>query len=164
VDPRGKERFGQVVCPNRLPAFAEGRFRQGWRALVVFAGRGPVPPQPGDPAVMVAGIERDADGKRIWWAQLVLFNVPAPPAKRTHTWMWRPGLSECRRCGQLWFSGASRAEVVAFLTKDCPVFTVSRKPGRNIAGTSVRHYQWDPPGPAGGLGQVGSMVDAASRQ
>jgi hypothetical protein len=51
--------------------------------------------------------------------QLTLFDVPAP-VKRTHTWMWRPGPSECARCELLWFPGASRAEVVAFLTEPCP--------------------------------------------
>lgn len=55
-------------------------------------------------------------------AQLALFEMPPPPPKLTHDWMVRLlGPNECAACLLLWFSGASRAEVVAFLTEDCPV-------------------------------------------
>lgn len=53
--------------------------------------------------------------------QLALFTMPVP-ADRTHDWQWRPaGPSECSACLLLWFHDASRADVIAFLTEDCPV-------------------------------------------
>lgn len=53
--------------------------------------------------------------------QLALFEMPRP-VKRTHDWQWRPfGPSECAACLLLWFHDASRADVIAFLTEDCPV-------------------------------------------
>jgi hypothetical protein len=53
--------------------------------------------------------------------QLALFKMPVP-VKLTHDWRVRPvGPNECDACQLLWFSGASRAETVTFLTEDCPV-------------------------------------------
>jgi hypothetical protein len=53
--------------------------------------------------------------------QLALFEMPVPPDRR-HDWMVRPvGPNECSACQLLWFSDASRADVIAFLGEDCPV-------------------------------------------
>lgn len=70
IDSRGMHRCGQVTCrASAVATLTATYYGVGWRELAVFRSPGPVPPAR-DEADPVAGIGRDADGKRrVWWAE-----------------------------------------------------------------------------------------------
>ena len=66
---RGAGNSGVTTMPPAdLAGRAEGRFRAGFRRLVLCAGPGPVPPGRGEDTV--AEIAPDpGTGRRTWWAE-----------------------------------------------------------------------------------------------
>jgi hypothetical protein len=69
VARNGAQRSGRTTIDD-LPAWVELRFGQGWRALTVCAGDGPVPPPAIGPSDVVARIGPHPDhGRRTWWAE-----------------------------------------------------------------------------------------------
>jgi len=68
IDSKGQSRGGQSSFNDDIAAWVEWRFQQGWRSLTVrdrtnLLNKDIVWP-------IVAKIEQNADGQRVWWAEL----------------------------------------------------------------------------------------------
>jgi hypothetical protein len=69
IDSHGASRCGKTAFarPSSLGTMVATRWRTGWRELFVAEGDGPVPP--GRDEQPVAVISRNADNRRVWWAE-----------------------------------------------------------------------------------------------
>jgi hypothetical protein len=70
VNPKGEAVSGRFVTSD-LPAHTEMRYRQGWRALLVCSGDGPVPPSFADQGKVAVIEPHPETGKRTWWAERI---------------------------------------------------------------------------------------------